>query len=282
MGVIHKLKPEIVKFILAAKEQDPSLSCRKLVPILKKKFKKEVSKSSISSVLKRGGESSAVGKHLELFVDCVGAFFMKGTDHKFRFSFELTQALKDKFPEIAFNTLQSFNEVLIFMRAFGINDPINLNKYQGSGLWILCGLNYDRLLPSKINNYYKSLQDKTLYYNIALRLVSCYSHITETELNFAKEENISSELEAMFNNLVKLAQRQFFSSIYWNLDFHQMHQRFLGLGGYMRRSKGSIILRFTEQRSLDIQLDLAQACKKFNELEVCTIPGQKISLQPPI
>ena len=62
MGVIHKLKPEITKFILDNKQTNPHLSCRSLTVLLLKEFQVEVSKSSINAIFKENNLSMPVGR----------------------------------------------------------------------------------------------------------------------------------------------------------------------------------------------------------------------------
>lgn len=280
MGVIHKLKQKIVDFILSAKEKDPTLSCRKLVPLIKKKFRVRVSKSSVNNVLKGTGSSAPIGRHLEAFVDCAGAFFLLGADTLMKGSSELTAAVKNKLKELPENTIQAYCQALIFMPIFGVKQAPQLNQYKGQGLWSLTGLKYDRFLPSKINQLYSFLQDRKLYYDIAFRTVSLYTHLTEFEPNFPKEETIDSELESLLFNIHKHAQHKFFSNIFWGLDLGQMWQRFYSLGGFLRRSKSDLFIRFNEYKHLDQQFDIAAACRKFNEAEIKSAAGHTIRLQP--
>lgn len=62
MGVVYKLKREIVDFIVLRKKAEPSLSCRKLVGLIQKDLGAEVSKSSVNAVLKEFSLSSPVGR----------------------------------------------------------------------------------------------------------------------------------------------------------------------------------------------------------------------------
>ena len=62
MGVTHKIKQEIIGFLLREKEQDPGLSCRKLSDLVKKEFGVDLSKSSISNILKESNLNSPVGR----------------------------------------------------------------------------------------------------------------------------------------------------------------------------------------------------------------------------
>ena len=62
MGVIYKLKPEIKSFILEIKKAKPILSCRGLVVLIADKFKINISKSSVNTLIKEAGLSLSVGR----------------------------------------------------------------------------------------------------------------------------------------------------------------------------------------------------------------------------
>ncbi len=62
MGVIYKLKEDLITFIINQKKEKPYLSCRNLVGIIHQNFQIEVSKSSINTVLKGAHLSSPVGR----------------------------------------------------------------------------------------------------------------------------------------------------------------------------------------------------------------------------
>lgn len=62
MGVVHKLKPEVIKFILDNKQANPHLSCRSLNALLLEKLQVEVSKSSINAIFKQNNLSMPVGR----------------------------------------------------------------------------------------------------------------------------------------------------------------------------------------------------------------------------
>jgi len=63
MGVIYKLRQDVVDFIVQSKRADASWSCRKFVGVIKEKFGLPVSKSSVGAVLKEFHLSSPVGRH---------------------------------------------------------------------------------------------------------------------------------------------------------------------------------------------------------------------------
>lgn len=62
MGVVHKLKKEVVEFVISQKEMNPSIGCRSLVGVVYDKFNIKISKSSINSILKNSRLSSPVGR----------------------------------------------------------------------------------------------------------------------------------------------------------------------------------------------------------------------------
>lgn len=62
MGVVYKIKPEIVTFIISKKKEKPTLSCRGLVALVEKQFQTKLSKSSINAIIKDGGLSLPVGR----------------------------------------------------------------------------------------------------------------------------------------------------------------------------------------------------------------------------
>ena len=62
MGVIYKLNQKVVDHILALKREDQGLSCRKISELASVHFKKTISKSSVSAVLKGSSLSSPIGR----------------------------------------------------------------------------------------------------------------------------------------------------------------------------------------------------------------------------
>ena len=62
MGVVHKLKPEVIKFILDNKQTNPHLSCRNLTVMLLEQLQVKVSKSSINDIFKENNLSMPVGR----------------------------------------------------------------------------------------------------------------------------------------------------------------------------------------------------------------------------
>jgi hypothetical protein len=62
MGVIYKLKQEVIDYILKIKSDDQGLSCRKISELASAHFQKPISKSSVNAVLKDSSLSSPIGR----------------------------------------------------------------------------------------------------------------------------------------------------------------------------------------------------------------------------
>lgn len=62
MGVVHKLKKEVIDFVILQKRKTPSLSCRQMAVLTSEKFKIQVSKSSVNTVIKNNRLSAPVGR----------------------------------------------------------------------------------------------------------------------------------------------------------------------------------------------------------------------------
>lgn len=62
MGVVHKLKPEVLSFIIENKKNNPALSCRNLTALILEQLKTKVSKSSINAIFKENNLSMPIGR----------------------------------------------------------------------------------------------------------------------------------------------------------------------------------------------------------------------------
>ena len=62
MGTTHKLKPEVIEFIRKTREEKPTLGCRKIASLVYEKFKVDLSKSSINTIIKNSGLNLPVGR----------------------------------------------------------------------------------------------------------------------------------------------------------------------------------------------------------------------------
>ncbi|MDP2928379.1 MAG: MAP7 domain-containing protein [Candidatus Omnitrophota bacterium] len=66
MGVIHKLKPEVLSFIIENKQNNPALSCRYLTSLVLEQLHIKVSKSSINAIFKENNLSMPIGRRRKL------------------------------------------------------------------------------------------------------------------------------------------------------------------------------------------------------------------------
>jgi hypothetical protein len=62
MGVVHKLKPEVLSFIIENKQNNPALSCRNLTALVFEQLHIQVSKSSVNAVFKENNLSMPIGR----------------------------------------------------------------------------------------------------------------------------------------------------------------------------------------------------------------------------
>lgn len=62
MGVVHKLRKEVINFIVNQKKKNPELSCRALTDLAVETFEIKLSKSSVNNILKNSNLSSKVGR----------------------------------------------------------------------------------------------------------------------------------------------------------------------------------------------------------------------------
>ncbi|MDP3041906.1 MAG: hypothetical protein Q8N62_04145 [Candidatus Omnitrophota bacterium] len=62
MGVVHKLKPEVLTSIIQNKQNNPALSCRYLTALILEQFHIKVSKSSINAIFKENNLSMPIGR----------------------------------------------------------------------------------------------------------------------------------------------------------------------------------------------------------------------------
>jgi len=62
MGVIYKLKKDVVDYIVSQKRHNPQISCRSLAGLVNEKFRSTISKSSVNAVLLQSQLSSPVGR----------------------------------------------------------------------------------------------------------------------------------------------------------------------------------------------------------------------------
>lgn len=94
MGVIYKLKKEVVDFIIEKKKEISSISCRKLAELTSEKYQIKVSKSAINAVMKTAQLSSPVGRRP----------LPAGKSKRFSIPSEKKKQILESFPKTSFKT----------------------------------------------------------------------------------------------------------------------------------------------------------------------------------
>ncbi len=135
MGVIHKIKPEVLEFILKKKKALPQISCRKLAVLVSEKFRIKLSKSSVNKIFKQKKLSMPVGrpnkpKRGVVEADGLGVFILKFADYLLGGTRYITEA-------IAENTGLKFSEDLVKETEFLLYR--NILKDNPRGLSVLTG-----------------------------------------------------------------------------------------------------------------------------------------------
>jgi len=166
MGTTHKLKPAIINYILSVKKNNTSASCRTISRQIKSKFKVDVSKSSVNSVLKRNTLSGQVGRKkqsipaaLEKPVPEMGVFFLKAADLALGGTEVIAQTIKGRMPQSTLVSIQQKIESILYETYFENSLP---------GLRQLVGT---MIQPKVINSYYARINRVNgLNLDIATRL----------------------------------------------------------------------------------------------------------------
>jgi len=183
MGVSHKLLPKIKAFIIAQKKKNPGLSCRKLNALILKKFKINVSKSTISSLIKQLGLSSPIGRRRKprrsvIEAAGLGSALLKAVDLLLGGSMAINQAIREKLPHL---TDSSLLEGLLYLPLFKDLDSDALAD--DSGLWSLLGKRYTY---AALISYLNELQGvKTLTTDIYQAIAPLFQDVWFVKLTLA-------------------------------------------------------------------------------------------------
>ncbi len=137
MGVVYKLKPEIIDFILTTRKNNPRLGCRTIASLVEKKYKTPISKSSVSGVIKSIGLSMPVGRRRksrrnEVFGRGLGAILLKGADYLLGGTQVLAEAIQKR-SDLSLADIRTGLEYLLYSPLFSASGNAPLE----SGLWPL-------------------------------------------------------------------------------------------------------------------------------------------------
>ncbi len=139
MGVIHKLKPEVIDFVLQKKSTQPNLSCRILAAVASEHFQAKISKSSVNTLFKDKGLSMPIGRRRKpkrgiQEANGLGVFILKAADYLCGGTKTLLEIIRKKGLNIDGSTLADL-EYLLYAPLFSAWEKGKINPY--SGLWVL-------------------------------------------------------------------------------------------------------------------------------------------------
>jgi len=279
----YKLKGEIRQFIIDQKKANSTLSCRKLVFLIKEQFQINLSKSLINNVIKQNNLSSPVGRRRkrelkkpkffpkirreERPVENGGFFFLKIADFKLSLTSNLAENLSVYLPTLAKEKeLGDIIETSIFM-------PLFKNK---EDLWLFTG---KETSPEVLNQYLLQLkQIPPLELNKVL-----------VRLGISQETERAEELDKQcLYYLSSYVQTNFFPSVYRYLSFLDMQERFYSLWIKWEESPQSLKVQFFYPKEFlwrnDIvwQDDFSYAVERVNKSMVSTPENKQIYIDPEV
>ena len=265
----YKLTEEIKQFIIKQKSQNPKLSCRGLIPLIREHFQVSLSKSLINNVVKQNNLSSPKEFILPLkrvtgFIENAGYFFLRAADLELSLTPHLAENLSVYLPNLSQQSLQGAIEALTFM-------PIFKDR---KDLWLFMG---KEISLDGIYQYSKQLAQIPLSeLNKAL-----------TKSGFKCKLNKINELhQQCLEQLSSFVQVNFFPSAYQFLDFPAMQERFYSLWARVKRSSQFLEVQFfypegfAWQNDIVWQEDLAYAINRVNEARIFTPLETPIGQQP--
>jgi len=161
-GRVPGIGSEMRRWIKEIKQEQPYLSHKLIIDLIKEKFHYKISRRHLTRIIKEEGIYQPPGRPKKevLFdkkkgipLDCAGAWFLKGADSDMEGIKTITEVILDKRKEYLndnnaprWRTLHSFpttiihkNETLLYLPIFGMERPYHLDKYHKRGLGILTG-----------------------------------------------------------------------------------------------------------------------------------------------
>lgn len=144
---MSKISKDIERYVVSRKKTNIDLSCRQISSEITKKFKINLSKSSINSILKANSLSSPVGRRvsssarLESKINGAGYVFLVGANRLLGISGMLASAIKKAHPGIRLrlDTLEAMSEAWIMAKAVYNVSLEKIENYSKNELWVLLG-----------------------------------------------------------------------------------------------------------------------------------------------
>ncbi len=151
MGVIHKIKPEVLEFILKKKKALPQISCRKLAILSSEKFHIKLSKSSVNKIFKQEKLSMPIGRPTKpkrgiIEADGLGAFILKATDYLLGGTRYITETVAENIGVELSDDMIKKTEILLYR---------NILKDNPQGLWSLTA---SKISNEQIDDYLEKIK----------------------------------------------------------------------------------------------------------------------------
>lgn len=171
MGIIYKLKPNIIEYIVSQKQKSPNLSCRKLADLAQAKFNVKVSKSSVNSIIKQEGLSSAVGRRTKQLLNLQGEIerggfsILQAVDRHFdisKIAAELFLKVEPSLPSAILKDVEAVVQALTLFKSLFDVTIESKRCYENSEIWNLVGR---RPTKSIYNRIMKTILDSQLTVN---------------------------------------------------------------------------------------------------------------------
>jgi len=283
MAKAYKLNQNIKQFIIEQKKLNSKLSCRELIPLIRRNFQVSLSKSLINKVIKQNRLSSLVGRRRQkepvisqqplaiqvvrnegAFIKNGGCMFLKAADLKLGLTNYLAENLSAYFADLSEQDVQALIEALIFMPLFKDNQD----------LWWFTG----KEISSKCIEQYLAQLSQVFLPRLNMAL---------TKLGFNHNLNDINELHRIcLLQLSSFVQSDFFPSAYQSLDLSAMQECFYCLWARLNKSEECLEIQlfypegFAWKDDIIWQEDLIFAVNSVNEANIFTQKKEQVLISP--
>jgi hypothetical protein len=173
-----KFTPEVVNYVLRRKRSNPDISCRGLSLDASERFKFNISKSGINSLLKKAQLSSPIGRRVaRIFRPAgealdAGFIFLLGANTLLGLSKTVAKAIKKACPAIRIkdDALDAITEAWIMAKAIYSVPLERIENYSKNEIWFLLGRKTNKGLLARYIDIFEVLQ------TINNQLVTEFSH----------------------------------------------------------------------------------------------------------
>ncbi|RJO65047.1 MAG: hypothetical protein C4540_02300 [Candidatus Omnitrophota bacterium] len=191
MGVIYKLTPKIKEFIVKIKQKNATFSCRKISALTSAKFKNNISKSTVNSVLKNAGLSFPVGRRRKkrrgkVEASGLGAIFLKAADYLLGGAQLFSESVRDRLQSPPTHLLSKTEALIYGPLFFDLHTQPQVEH--NSGLWPLISQTFNR---EDILSYLIEIERvKPLFVDVYKTISSIFKEVRYVKLTLSEDTNI--------------------------------------------------------------------------------------------